>query len=155
MRLLHYGKEPFKFDPAHKYDGEPSGAYKPHGLWLSVEGDDDWKSWCEGENWRLDGLTHAYEVALKPDANVLVIDSLAKLDAFNTLYGTPEVYPRYPGISWEKVMAMHDGLIIAPYRWERRHDFMWYYGWDCASGVIWNLAAVESVSPIANRKASE
>lgn len=28
---------------------------------------------------------------------------------------------------------------IAPYQWERRlaREFMWYYGWDLASGVIW------------------
>ena len=25
----------------------------------------------------------------------------------------------------------------------------WYYGWDCASGVIWRLSAVESFEPIA------
>ena len=141
MKLLHYSEEPFRFDPEKRYDEDH---WKPRGLWLSVQGDDDWRAWCEGENWGLERMKHAVEVTLKPDANILVIDTLKKLDAFNTLYGGDDLSCR--SIAWHKVKALHDGVIIAPYQWERRHDFMWYYGWDCASGVIWNLRAIAGVS---------
>lgn len=141
MKLLHYSATPFKFDPAHRYkNGEH---YKPQGLWVSVEGDHDWRWWCEGENFQLKGLTHAAEVVLAPGANILVIDTVDKLDAFNLRFGNG--HPYFADIKWDEVKALHDGLIIAPYQWRRRLDLMWYYGWDCASGVIWNLSAVSNV----------
>lgn len=145
VRLVHYAAKRIKFNPSRKY-GDAFG-YKPEGFWLSVEDGHGWKEWCEGEQWNLSSFKHAYEVTLKPDANVLVIDSLAKLDAFNTLYGEQDEVSRKwdANISWGKVKAMHDGLIIAPYQWARRLEMMWYYGWDCSSGVIWDLNAVASV----------
>ena len=51
-RLLHYSSKPITAvysvsqGPGlehHRYD-------KPRGLWLSVEGEDDWRSWCEAES---------------------------------------------------------------------------------------------------------
>lgn len=44
----------------------------------------------------------------------------------------------------------YDGIIIAPYVWSLRLDidFFWYYDWDCASGVIWNSAAVSNLIPL-------
>lgn len=54
-------------------------------------------------------------------------------------------------IDWPRVEAdgFH-GIEISPYLWKRRLEGgMWYYGWDCAAGVIWNKAAVHSVELIA------
>ncbi|QBI98814.1 hypothetical protein SEA_BOBBY_184 [Mycobacterium phage Bobby] len=48
-------------------------------------------------------------------------------------------------IDWGKVAADYGGIIIAPYQWSRRMDPHWYYTWDCASGCIWNLEAIESL----------
>lgn len=146
MRLLHYTSKPFQFDAAKQYKDDEH--WKPRGLWLSVKGEQDWREWCESESFG--DLSHASEVALKPGANVLLIDTVAKLDAFNTLYGNGDNLS-CRDIAWSKVKAMHDGIIIAPYQWERRLTLMWYYGWDCASGVIWNLAAVADVSPTDDR----
>ena len=42
-------------------------------------------------------------------------------------------------IDWEAALADWDGELIAPYMWSRRLEYMWYYGWDCASGGTWNL----------------
>lgn len=146
MRLLHYTARPFEFDPARRYEqvGHYAG-WKPAGFWLSVDGGDDcWRSWCEGEAWGLERLAHASEVTLKPSANVLVIDTPEKLDAFDMLYGDGDRHS-LRSIDWPRVKRVHDGVIIAPYHWSRRLDLMWYYGWDCASGVIWNLPAIAEV----------
>jgi len=148
VKLFHYSARPFRFNRRRRYERDH---WKPHGLWLSVEGENDWRAWCEGENWGIDKLKNVSEVVLAPDANVLIVDTLAKLDAFNTLYGSDN--DRSYSIAWEKVKAMHDGIIIAPYQWERRYSFMWYYGWDCASGVIWNLPAIANVTLPSNDQA--
>ena len=81
---------------------------------------------------------------LKPVANVLLIDTPEKLDAFNARFGVDD--NSVHSIAWEKVKALYDGVIIAPYHWERRLNLMWYYGWDCASGVIWHLSAIDNVT---------
>lgn len=150
---MHYTAKPFEFDPTRRYDqvGHYAGG-KPSGFWLSVEGENCWRSWCEDEAWSLDGLKHVSEVMLSPEANILKIDSVEKLDTFSDKYGNggdSVVDLRY--IDWPKVKQEYDGIIIAPYQWERRHSLMWYYGWDCASGVIWNLSAVASVAAIDRR----
>ena len=52
-------------------------------------------------------------------------------------------------IDWTAVGKNHDAIVIAPYIWERRLDGpMWYYGWDCASGCVWNATAVAELRPI-------
>lgn len=114
------------------------GCYKPAGFWYEVDG--DWRRWCEGEDFQREGFIH--NVSLN-DCNVLFIDSLRALDKFHAEYHHAErdITPTYRRmeIDWPRVAALYDGIEIAPYQWKRRmaHDFMWYYGWDCASGVIW------------------
>ena len=70
------------------------------------------------------------------NCNVLIIDSLQKLDEFHVRF--PKARP-IRSIDWVKVRKLYDGVEIAPYQYKRRlhPNFSWYYGWDCASGVIW------------------
>lgn len=143
MRLLHYTKAPFTFDREHKYD---SKHWKPCGLWVSVEGEADWPSWCQGEEWGTESLAHVTEVTLEPDANILLLDSHDMLAAFDRRYGNGDQHD-CRSIRWSEVRALYGGVIIAPYQWSLRLELMWYYGWDCASGVIWNLSAVASTKP--------
>ena|SRR3990167_3659618 len=145
MKLLHYSTAPFEFDPAMKYNGREGRSDKPAGLWISVEGASDWPEWCEEEKFHLESLKHISEITLAPEANVLVINSAEMLDEFNTKYGLEDRF-EIRSISWDSVKAGHDGIIIAPYQYARRLDLMWYYTWDCASGVIWNLSAVANVT---------
>lgn len=116
MKLLHYSSEPFRFDLNRKYS--VNDHWKPTGLWLSVEGDADWREWCEGIEFNLENLKCVAEVMLKPDANVLLIDTTEKFDTFHSQFGTSK--DNINGIAWDKVKAIYDGLIIAPYLWERR-----------------------------------
>lgn len=153
VRLLHYTKEPFVFDRSRTY---PSAGVsdKPRGLWVSVEGEDDWSAWCVGESFALESLAHCAEVTLSPEAEVEIIERVDQLDAFYRRFRVTDDPLEIRAIDWGAVRDCMQGVIIAPYQWERRLDLMWYYVWDCASGVIWNLAAVADVRAVELEKAA-
>lgn len=143
------------YDPTWTYDQEEARLYgKPRGLWVSVKGEYDWPTWCEENEFSTSGGIHVeHEVILMPDANVLHISTEEELKEFTLAFGTPHIWAgsvrlgdQYV-IDWRQVAAQYDGIIISPYlyRWDQEW-MMWYYGWDCASGCIWNLSAIASVS---------
>ncbi len=131
-------------------------AYKPYGFWVSVDGEDDWESWCVAEGFRVAHLAIRHRVTLAADAKVLHIGSLPEIDAFADEYGVERQGFHLRGlpreIDWPSVAAKYDGIIIAPYQFARRlaDGFSWYYGWDCASGCIWNPHAIASIEVIAD-----
>lgn len=142
---------------------------KPEGLWLSVDGDDDWKTWCENNEFgpatRLKFRqkvtllsnsiisadearhSHGYE-GFKGD--VLHLDDEGDVRAWRGAYKSKlfDESNRYEGINWAEMRRDYDGIIIAPYQYRLRmaEGFLWYYGWDCASGCIWNKRVIESIS---------
>lgn len=127
---------------------------KPFGLWFSVEIEglsDGWKEWCEIESFALDALAHQTEIIFKEDARILRISNIDELDEFTKQYNNPNgLLPnRALGIKWDVVAESYQGIIIAPYIWERRlHiDTTWYYGWDCASGCVWDVSAIATLNP--------
>lgn len=153
-RLLHYTSEPLEVvrsvaQPAAGHFNHGGGDMKPAGLWVSVEGEDDWLQWCEGESFGNPGAQLCYEIALVPDAPVLRIDAPARLIDFTREFG----FDRYEGklpvaghidaMHWAKVAERYAGIIIAPYCWQQRleSETFWYYSWDCASGCIWDATA--------------
>ena len=154
MQLSHYAGGPDAITPrraaqtGRRHD-------KPEGLWVSVDGDDDWPSWCRSEEWGLGRLAHHHRVTLADGANLLVLSSADDLDAFTAVFGrTPEhltdlFEARDYAIDWPAVAERWQGVVIAPYQWSRRFDLSWYYGWDCASGCIWDPAAIASVELLA------
>lgn len=159
MRLIHYSNKHLTEVRSVKQTDEDERGDKPRGLWVSVEGDDDWKSWCEGESFALEYLTHPTEVILSQSANLLKISGANALRDFHKRYGCRAYYAdrmsepwRYEGyaIRWIDIAAQYDGIIIAPYVWDLRLDMgmRWYYGWDCASGCIWNSRAVAKLVPL-------
>jgi hypothetical protein len=143
VRLTHYSADPFSIDRARTYVQDDT--FKPRGLWVSVDGEDDWPSWCRGEEFRLDKLEHFTRLRLTPGAQVLSLCTPSDLDSFTRTYGVP-VERGYAFIDWSAVARGHGGLVIAPYQWSRRLSLTWYYPWDCASGCIWDLTAVELVA---------
>jgi len=122
---------------------------KPMGTWISVPGEDDWPAWCRSEGFALAKLGYRHTLQLDM-RRVLLIDTLDKLDAFNdSLEPRPDLpslparfgYRERPVILfpwWAPMVERYAGIVIAPYQWERRYDYHWYYGWDCASGCIWD-----------------
>lgn len=147
MTFIHYTEQPFTLD-ARTYEQKPDNYFKPHGLWLSVEGtegDQTWKTWCEGEDFRTEGLRQAttFDVDL---SRVLVIDDGATLYSLTKQYPGPSVGSYiYP--DWSRIADEYAGIVIAPYHSSYRlnNAVFWYYSWDCASACIWDLSVVKEM----------
>ena len=153
MRLYHYSEEPFTLDPQRVYPQDTLPMFKPRGLWLSVESDDEdsfgWRDWCERENFRRHALAHRTELALRPDVNVLHIDHAAALLDFTRRYQTTVESVSYRMLDWSAVTRDYRGVVIAPYLWDCRLELraMWYYAWDCASACIWDCSTLAQKQP--------
>jgi hypothetical protein len=158
QRLLHYSDKSLSPPLKSRVQSNEShyhGIGKPQGFWVSVEGEDDWKSWSTAESYRTDFLAVVSEIGLAPDANILRISNAAELVEFTKTFEVL-VYPDQPklafwkSIDWEAVAALYQGIIIAPYQWSHRfHDeTRWYYSWDCASGCIWDATAIQSITEV-------
>lgn len=125
--------------------------WKPHGLWVSDDDDYGWADWCRGAGFRAFALKYRYKITLAESHNVLIIKNRRQFKKFHKEFSL-ENDPRLRNnpfidlerIDWSKVMKVYDGVIITPYRWEFRF-YIWYNGWDCASGCIWNRKAVKSI----------
>jgi len=150
LRLIHYSKTPLLKAQSRKHSDERCGAYKTPGLWFSVEGEDDWIAWCKGERFALESFVCATEIVLKPDHNVHQLKNAAEIDRFTREF-TPLNAPEWDhSLDWPAVRKRWRGLIIAPYCWARRLErhTSWYYGWDCASGVIWDADAIAELRAV-------
>jgi hypothetical protein len=151
MILEHFSKEPIFQIRDRSQNETPSGVYKPIGLWVSVKGEDDWLAWCTGEDWGLEKMKYKYVVHLSSHAKLYTIQNSLELDLFHQNF-----FETYPGtslefVNWNRVASDYDGVIIAPYLWARRLNGRasnWYYGWDCASGCIWNARAISHLELI-------
>jgi hypothetical protein len=158
MRLVNFSDKRKKL-PANivfpQVPLEEHFAPKPRGLWVSDEDDYGWAQWCQAESFRRYRLRFAHDVTLRSDANVLMITDHTKLLRFHHEYIMPPPEPlralargRQRGafsymLDWPRLARHYQGIIITPYRWEERLGYLsWYYTWDCASGVIWDTAAI-------------
>ena len=145
MKFQHFTSRPLKFDPTRTYD--QTDTFKPHGFWVSIEGTDDWKAWCEREEFRTETLVNCTEFEIDL-TNVIqlhtTLDILSFTDRFRVSLGFRHASV---WINWEEVAALYSGIIITPYNWECRYhrDTTWYYSWDCASGCIWDLSILTEV----------
>jgi hypothetical protein len=159
MQLLHYSNAHIDAVLSTEQTLERDGGWKPRGLWVTVPGEDDWPSWCRSEDFRTDHITHATEVILRHDANLLHLSSSEGLRVFHNKYsrmptyaeGRPDLaFMRNGTIDWPEVAKSYGGILIAPYIWEVRLDthIRWYYSWDCASGCIWDASMVKELRPV-------
>jgi hypothetical protein len=121
---------------------------KPRGFWVSVGS--AWAEWCHAESFGLTRLAIVHRVVLAPDADILRLSTTRDLDWFTEEYegGRDGLPHRRDYIDWARVADEYDGIIIAPYNWDRRMRLNWYYGWDVASGCLWNASAVESIEAL-------
>jgi hypothetical protein len=154
MKLIHYSNAPVKLDTLIARGQDEDGAMKPKGLWLSDEDAEcAWREWCIAENFRLDLLTHVHEVTLSNTANLLILDTPDAIRKFGRTFAMTHGRFAQAGLrgnmmlDWVRVIQRWHGLIITPYQWDCRlaTDCVWYYGWDCASGVIWDPSAIGNV----------
>jgi len=137
MYLIHWSKEPiskviFRFQTEH--------SYKPTGLWVSDEDDYGWKQWCKDNEYPCGQI--AYSVNLISNHKILIIKNLKDLAEFTYTYGYS--YYGLSRIDWVAVARKYHGILITPYQSINYEDkeYQWYYGWDCASGCIWNPISI-------------
>lgn len=153
MILSHYrDKTPWRFDPARRYQqaGSPAAEIgKPNGLWLSVDGEDDWPAWCASESYGVERLAQRHVFKVVAPERILVISDVEALDLFHDTWRDPGARPyAFDSLRWSAVADQYAGLAITPYLWERRlsQHVRWYYGWDCASACVWDLSALRHIS---------
>lgn len=153
LRLVHYSAQPLTALKPVKAAAQSHGM-KPRGLWLSVENDPEtsWRGWCEAESFAPDRLAVVTPFSIAQWANILHLCGAADIDAFTAAHRVDERWPRTRSVDWPEVARRYDGIVIAPYVWERRldGDAGWYYGWDCASGCVWNTDILLSQEENAN-----
>ena len=140
-KLWHYTEKPLVLEPRAYEQKEPNKYGKPVGFWFSVEGEDDWPSWCISEDFCVNQL--AYRTPVKIIGNVLCVTP-ETLPLFEHEHGFDLHFHQWTSraIDWRRFAARYDGIAIAPYSWWHRLSSSWYYPWDCASGCIWNLDAL-------------
>jgi hypothetical protein len=145
-RLLHYSLEPLTHLQSKEQVPSRSEYAKPTGLWLSAEGEDDWFNWCEdAEFWQGERLV--YEVVLADTANLLYLNHPEDVRGLMSRFSNGK-RSWEEAIDWVTLATEYQGIIIAPYHWQCRLEVQWYYGWDCASGCIWDVSAVEQLEPL-------
>lgn len=150
---------------------------KPRGIWYSCGG--SWIEWCLCEDFGFPHYIHEISVVewrLMMIGNVEELDGFAEeygLDSdvyYSLKSGLPREHyadlkildrrpmfefedaPKMPRnyIDWVKVAESWAGVEINPYLWKRRlNGGMWYYGWDCASGCIWDKRAISEIKLLA------
>jgi hypothetical protein len=170
MRLRHYSDEPIEKITRRGYMVKQKAGMKPMGFWLSDErGGTGWKSWATSESFHLGALAYEYQVKLTGKEKILYLRSAEAIDKFTAEYRADSESNRFSDdfdrryseehpesrifrsgptvydIDWPRLQAEGwQGIIITPYQWARRmtNHTMWYYGWDCASGCIWDTRAI-------------
>jgi hypothetical protein len=145
VRLIHYSAKPLLKVHSRKHSEDGAGLCKTPGLWVSVEGEYDWVWWCRAEQWGLGCFKCATEVILADNANIKHLSTAGEIDEFSNEFRTA-----IWGLDWPAIRRRWRALIIAPYCFDRRYadHALWYYGWDCASGVIWNADAIKELRAI-------
>lgn len=115
---------------------------KPSGLWYGIG--DSWIRWVrsEMEDWEQDNV---FKLNIN-EGNIAIIRTYDKLAGFDAKYGID--YHGMRMVNWVEVAKDYDGIEIAPYINEGRFKYFWYYGWDVASGCIWNKDAITSIDKL-------
>lgn len=133
---IHMSKTPFELE---KRVFTQRATMKPSGFWYGFG--NEWIDWVRSEMPDWEGK-YIYEVDIG-NTNVLKIDTHFDLMKFHRKYAERKQIARDDLLDWSEVAKEYDGIEINPYQYEARYQYMWYYGWDVASGCIWNLNNVK------------
>lgn len=142
----HYSEKPLT--RLHKLE-QPRESYalaKPRGLWLTDNSAYNWPAWCRENNFHLERLQVATSFELD-ERCVLRMRNISELEWFTREYGV-DVGQQFEGttIDWHRVSMTYCGVVITPYLYVARLDLRWYYGWDCASGCVWDPDVLTVIS---------
>jgi hypothetical protein len=155
-----------------------SGHPKPNGLWFDVN--EDWKRWCEAAQFRLENLHYRHTVTILDRSRILFLQRAKDIDVFTQKYSRNlsgriqflqsakdmDVFTRRYGcdlfgdiqkhfsnyIMWGEVAEKYSGIIIVPYFRTRSGTYLWYYGWNCAGGCVWDTSVISLGKPCKRAK---
>ncbi len=132
--------------------------YKPAGLWYAFGW--EWVEWCRQENFHDGQLRRAYRVGVE-EGRILSLSTEAELVEFTKKYTADPPYahlrsPAFPApetfglyVDWARLRREeYAGIEIPVYQWRWRLRLLWYYGWDVASGCVWDPAAITSLEEV-------
>jgi hypothetical protein len=124
---------------------------KPAGLWYGCG--DSWIEWLRSDmpEW-LEESTYLYEIKLGSDVLQISND-----EEFQKLEDDFQVFAPYgqKAMGWELIQNNgYSGIEICPYNHAGRGS-NWYYGWDVASGCIWNSRGIIEVTLLAQKPKEE
>jgi len=145
-RLIISKEEDIKFD--FNRVGEQEIRMKPKGLWYGIG--DSWLRWIKDEmpDWEHDNV---YQLDIN-ESKIKIIRNFNELVAFDKIYGVENesrmFFDNGRMIDWAKVAKDFDGIEIAPYIYEARFEYNWYYGWDVASGCIWSSDVIKDIKKL-------
>jgi hypothetical protein len=170
MTYYHWASDPVQL---RRMSYPQSGHPKPNGLWFDVNG--SWKLWCEAIQFRLENLRNRHTVSIIDTSRILFLRNVKDIDRFTSAYGRnlshhiqilqsnedSDSFTRQYGrdligdiqkqfsnyIMWEEVAEKHSGIIISPYSRTRSRAYLWYYGWNCAGGCIWETSVIRLGKP--------
>lgn len=153
MKYIHYSPTPISKLDTRTYPQPQEN--KPDGFWFSCDPRETesltWLEWCIVEEHYLERLSYPHEIRLSADANILHLNTREKVIEFSQRFRSPmrsELGLRTNCVlDWESVSKAYQGIFIEPYFHDLRvkYETLWYYGWDCVSGCIWDLAAIQSL----------
>jgi len=170
MTYYHWASDPVKL---HRMSYAQRGHPKPNGLWFDV--DESWKRWCEAVQFRLEDLRYRHTVSVLDTSRILFLrkakdiglftreyghnfsghirslQSSEEREAFAQQYGSDlfaEIVGQFSNyIMWEEVAEKYSGIIIHPYSRAGSQTYLWYYGWNCAGGCIWDTGIIRLGKP--------
>ena len=109
---------------------------KPAGFWYGFG--NEWIDWVRTEMSSKFSGDYIYNVDVSK-CKLLKIDSHMELMIFTRHYNSPASQVVGDKLDWKTISTRYDGIEINPYQDEARYQYLWYYGWDVASGCVWNL----------------
>ena len=129
---------------------------KPEGLWYECQdgSSETWKEFCEfGMSSHYSKYDSTYNIVLN-DYEILFIPDDHHFEKFYKMYSVnhpadPDGKKGYDKmIDWPKVAEHYAGIEICPYRSNKRmdDDSFWYYGWDVASGCVWDPKGIKDMT---------
>ncbi len=166
MSYYHWAQEPVRLN---RIGYTQSGHPKPNGLWFDVDG--SWRRWCESVQFRTERLRYRHTVNILDDSGIVFLRNARDADRFTRKYGrntsgfirplqNPEeidTFARQYGrdlfseivgqfshyIIWGEIAERHTGIVIHPYSPSRSLKYLWYHGWNCAGGCIWDTSVIQ------------
>jgi hypothetical protein len=170
MTYYHWAPDPVNL---RRMNYLQSGHPKPNGLWFDVN--ESWKRWCQAVQFRMENLRYRHTVTILDTSRILFLRKAKDIDTFTRDYGRNlsahiqllqttednETFTnKYGGdlfgdiqkqfsnyIMWEEVAGKYSGIIINPYSRARSLTYLWYYGWNCAGGCIWDTSVMRLGKP--------